>query len=147
MGGLYLLNGTRYWITGTLGRFSDGITTGIVIFFAIFILRTLLRRDWIAAIAGALIFSSQQQDLANALDWQVQLVVYILLFSVIIFVMLRLGLVATIASIFAINLINGITLGTDWTTWYAPTGLATMLMATAVAGWAFRQSLGDRELV
>jgi serine/threonine-protein kinase len=147
LGGLYLLNGSRYWITGMIARFSEGVTTGITIFFAIFGLRTVLRRDWIAAIAGALIFATLEGDLANAINWQVEFAVYAVLFGVLIFVMLRLGLVVTVVSIFAINLINGVTLGTDLTAWYAPTGFATMIVAIAIALWAFRQTLGERELV
>jgi hypothetical protein len=123
------------------------VTTGITIFFAIFGLRTVLRRDWIAAIAGALIFATLEGDLANAINWQVEFAVYAVLFGVLIFVMLRLGLVVTVVSIFAINLINGVTLGTDLTAWYAPTGFATMIVAIAIALWAFRQTLGERELV
>jgi predicted Ser/Thr protein kinase len=147
LGGLYLLNGPRYWITGMIARVSEGVTTGITIFFAIFGLRTILRRDWIAAIAGALIFATLEGDLANAINWQVEFAVYAVLFGVLIFVMLRLGLVVTVVSIFTVNMINGITLGTDLTAWYAPTGFATMIALVAVTFWAFRQTLGDRELV
>ena len=145
--GLYVLNGTRFWITGMLGRLTEGITTGLVIFFAIFGLRTLLRKDWIAAIVGAVIFSLQQQDLVNALDWQVQFMIYLLIYSAIIFVMLRLGLVVTVAAVAGLNILNAMTLGTDWTTWYAPAGFATMALLTGISLWAFRLALGDRELL
>jgi predicted Ser/Thr protein kinase len=147
LGGLYLLNGPRYWIAGMISRLSEGVTTGITIFFAIFGLRTILRRDWIAAIVGALILAALEGDLANAINWQVEFAVYAVLFAVLIFVMLRQGLVVTVVSIFTVNLMNGITLGTDLTAWYAPTGFATMILMVAVALWAFRQTLGDRELV
>jgi len=128
-------------------RISEGVTTGITIFFALFGLRTILRRDWIAAIAGALILATLEGDLANAINWQLEFAVYAVLFTVLIFVMLRLGLVVTVVSIFTLNLINGITLGTDLTAWYAPTGFATMIVTIVITLWEFRQELGDRELV
>ena len=79
MGGLFLLNGTRYWITGVLGRISEGMIYGLGIFFAIFGFRTVFRREWIAALAGALTFLMLQGDLANAISWQTELAVYVLL--------------------------------------------------------------------
>ena len=147
LGGLYLLNGPRYWITGMFGRVSEGVTTGIAIFFVLFGLRTILRRDWIAAIVGALILATLEGDLANAINWQVEFAVYAVVFAVLVFAMLRLGLVVTVVSIFTINLMNGITLGTDLTAWYAPTGFATMIVTIAITLWSFRRTLGDRELV
>jgi len=147
MSGLYLLNGTRFWLTGVLTRFSDMITTGIIIFFAIFGLRVILRREWIAAIAGAVIFTAQASDLANAVNWQVGVIVYLLLYGAIIFLMLRKGLVVTMTAVFTINLLNGITLGSDWTTWYAPVGFATMILAIAIALWAFLRTVDGRDLL
>jgi hypothetical protein len=73
--------------------------------------------------------------------------VYILLYTAIIFVLLRLGLVMTVTTVFMFNFFNGITLGTDWTTWYAPAGFATITLLLVITLWAFRQALGDRELV
>jgi uncharacterized membrane protein len=62
------------------------------------------------------------------------------------FVLLRLGLVATISAVFFLNLINGVTLGTDLNTWYAPTGLASIALILAIVVYVFKQSLGAREL-
>jgi hypothetical protein len=39
-----------------------------------------------------------------------------------------------------------ITLGTDWTTWYTPAGLASFLLLLGIAIFAFWRSLGTREL-
>jgi hypothetical protein len=147
MNGLYAASGTRYWITSVLSRFREGIGTGIIIFFAIFGLRTLLRRDWIAAIAGAVIFTSQQSDLVNAVNWQVNVIVYLLVYTIIIFLMLKMGLVVTIATVFTINTLNGISLGSDWTLWYAPAGFATMILAIAIALWAFLYTVDGRDVL
>jgi serine/threonine protein kinase len=147
MGGLYLLNGTRFWIAGLLGRAHEAINTGLTIFFVIFGLRTLLRRDWIAALAAGLIFAAIQGDLANSLDWRSQFAMYFVLITALVFVLLRLGLLVTVTAIFALNTVNGITLGTDWTAWYAPTGFATIGFLLVLTLLAFRQSLGNRELL
>jgi uncharacterized membrane protein len=99
-----------------------------------------------AVIVASLIFSLLQADLANFTHWQVELVAYIVLFSVLTFVLLRLGLIATISAVFFLNALNGTTLGTDLSAWYAPTGFATIALMLAIVLYAFRQSLGDRAL-
>lgn len=146
MGGLYLLNGPRHWAAGMLDRVSEGMTTGLVVFFVIFVLRTLLRKDWLAAIVGSLLFASMEGDLVNSVHWWTDFAVYVALFTGIVFVLLRFGMLASIAAVFFINLINGVTLGTDWTTWYAPTGIATLTVALGIALFAFKQSMGGAKI-
>jgi hypothetical protein len=147
VGGLYLLNGTRQWIAGMLSRASEGLSTGLFVFFVIFALRALFRRDWIAAVAGAVLFAALQADLANDLNWGAEFAIYVVLFAALIFALLRFGLVSTISAVFFLNTLNGMTLGTNWTTWYAPTGLATMILMLIITFFAFNQSLGDRSLL
>ena len=72
---------------------------------------------------------------------------YSLAYAAIFFILLRLGLVATICAVFFINGCSAIWLGADWTTWYAPSGLASLLLLLGIAGVAFWRSLGSRGLV
>jgi len=146
-GGLYLTQGTRYWISGLFGRVTEGINTGLIFFFGIFGLRTLLRKDWIAAIAGGVLFSVVQGDLVNSLNWQAELAILIVIITGLVFALLRFGLLVSIAAVFALNTVNGITLGTDWSAWYAPTGFATAAVVLGITALAFRHTLGDRELL
>jgi predicted Ser/Thr protein kinase len=145
-GGLFLLTGTRQWFAGIFNRAADGLESGLFFFFFIFALRTVLKKDWIAAIVAAVIFSLLQADLANATHWQVELAAYTALFSVLTFVLLRLGLVATISAVFFLNTLNGTTLGTDLSTWYAPTGFANIALMLAIVLYALRRSFGDGPL-
>jgi len=69
------------------------------------------------------------------------------LYMVMIFVLLRLGLVAMIAAIFFINASNALVLGADWKAWYAPSGIATMLLMLGIVIFAFWRSLGSRGLL
>ena len=66
---------------------------------------------------------------------------------VLMFVLLRFGLVAIMAAACFINSIDAITLGGDWKTWYAPAGLATVTMLLGIAVFGFWRSLGQRELI
>jgi len=56
-GSLMLMEGVRHWVSFMLTQLSGGIGSGFTIFFIIFCLRTVLRKDWIATIIGAFIMS------------------------------------------------------------------------------------------
>ena len=46
-----------------------------------------------------------------------------------------------------INAFSAIWLGADWKAWYAPAGIATILLMLTIALIAFWRSLGSRELL
>ncbi len=142
-GGLYLLNGTLTWFAGILGRLHDGVQSGLLIFFCIFGLRVVLRNDWVAALAGALLFAATEGDVANAPSVALAFAVMAGLYSVLIFALLRVGLLAAVFAVFSLNMLNGVSLGTDWTTWYTPNGLATAAVLLGLSLFAFAQSLHD----
>lgn len=74
-------------------------------------------------------------------------IILVSMFGILIFFLLRSGLVTTMSAIFFIDGTNAITLGTDWKTWYAPAGLATLLFLLCIVLFAFWRSLGSRELL
>ncbi len=78
---------------------------------------------------------------------QVKALIYIVIYFAIFSVLLRFGLVAMISAVFFINSFSGMGLGLDWTTWYAPYGLATMVLLLAIAGAAFWRSPGAQDLL
>ena len=144
--GLYLLYGPRQWVAGNIAHVGEALRSGLVVFGTLFVLRTILKRDWISAIVAAAMFSLLEDGIANSIDLPGELLVSIVVYTVLMFVLLRFGLVATISVVFFANSINGITLGTDPTAWYAPTGFATIALVLAVTFLAFKQSLGTNGL-
>jgi serine/threonine-protein kinase len=144
--GLSLTLGTRQWIAGFAGGVSSALQSGLIVFFVLFGLRTLLRKNWLAAIVASILFALLQEDLGNSINWQAEFVAGVIVYFALIFVLFRFGLVATVAAMFVINASNAIPLGSDFSTWYAPTGfVSTALLALIVFG-AFRLSMGDRQI-
>ena len=142
-GGLYLQNGPRYWICGTLyPRVIEGIGSGLEIFFVIFGLRWLLRKDWAAAIVGGILFTAIQGDLVSASNWQLVFAMFVVLLTALIFALLRFGLLVTVTAVFALNTVNAVSIGTDWNAWWVPTGVATAAVLLALTAVAFRNSYG-----
>ncbi|MBS1876056.1 MAG: serine/threonine protein kinase [Acidobacteria bacterium] len=142
VGGIYGLQGTRPWVGVAIGRVGEGLQVGLLVFFMLSGLRYLLRRDWIATIVGALAMTFTQSDIAYSSNQALAFGLYVVLYGGLIFALLRLGLVVAVAEVFFINTINAITVGADWTAWYAPPGLALMALVLGVALFSFRLSLG-----
>jgi serine/threonine-protein kinase len=144
---LHFAMGTRQWVGGHAGGLGQALRTGLLIFLAIFGMRQILRRDALAAVAVALMFTMVQGDVIYAQNWALMTLLYVAIYSALAFVLLRYGLVATIAAVFFADSGNAVLLGWDWNTWYAPYGIASLLLLIAIAVWAFWRSLGGRELI
>jgi len=128
------------------GILEGALFFGLLVFFSICGLRLLVKKDIPAAILAALLLLLSEGGLFTSSNWKVMAAIHIGMYSVLLFVLLRLGLVATMAAVFFIDATNLITLGADWKTWYAPSGLATFLLLLGIAVFAFWRSLGTREL-
>jgi serine/threonine-protein kinase len=146
-GGLFYAEGARHWIGGTAGCLGGALRIGLTFFFALFILRMLLRRDWLAAAVATVFGIFMEGGVINSHNWQLRAVVYALVYFTIFIVLMRFGLIATISAVFFINSFNALTVGLDWKAWYVPYGLATMMLLVAITGIAFWRSLGSRGLL
>jgi serine/threonine-protein kinase len=147
-GGAWLFAlGTRQWIGGHAEQFAAALTTGLVIFFCMFGMKMLFRNDIIAAVVAALLFTFSAGNVFSAQNMALTAGIYVTIYAVLLFLLLRLGLVATIATIYFLDTFNAIVLGSDWTTWYAPSAIATIALLLCISVFAFRTSLGDRQLL
>jgi hypothetical protein len=147
VGSLFGLLGTRQWIGGHAGTLNGALQTGLIFFFVIFCLRVVVRKDVLAALVAATLFTLVNGSIFASPHWQLSLAIYSGLVTMLMFCLLRFGLVTTMASVFFINSCNNITLGTNWRTWYAPYGIATLCLLLGIAVFAFWRSLGERELL
>jgi serine/threonine-protein kinase len=144
---LFAAASTRHWVSSIASTLGNALWMGIIIFLAVFGLRHILRRDWLAVLAAAALFTTMEGGAMRSSDFAVMFSLYVVVYGVLIFLLLRFGLVATITTIFFANSFNTIGLGTSWKTWYTPLGLATVTLLLSIAVWAFVRSLGGRELI
>ena len=143
---LHYLLGARQWIGAHADTANSALGTGLFVFLTIFGMRLLLRNQLLAALAAAAIFTFAQSEVAGP-HWWILALLYASVFTGLIFVLLRCGLVATVSAVFFIDAVNGMALGTDWSAWYIPASLATLLLLIAIAAFAFWRSLGGQELL
>jgi serine/threonine-protein kinase len=141
---LQTLQGGRAVVGFVLDVLASGMFAGLALLFVLFLLRTLLRRQWAAAavfvaIIVAVAISSAQGEvpllflafpLVAALLW--------------VFILTRLGLVAAIVNFFCVSLLTDFPITTEASAWYAGIGYAGLLVFAAVALYGFFTALGGR---
>ncbi|MGA8102840.1 MAG: serine/threonine-protein kinase, partial [Candidatus Acidiferrales bacterium] len=111
--------------------------------FVLFLMRTLLRNEWAAAIAFVLLHSVLLA--AGSQYPTVTFVIFLLLTSLAVFLIIRLGLLAQVACfIFQFCLLENFPLTTQVSSWYAGIGFAGILAMAAMAFYGFYMSLGGR---
>jgi predicted Ser/Thr protein kinase len=137
--------GARHWIGVIAAVLGGALRTGLIIFLVVFGLRVLLRRDFLAVLAAAVLFSVTESESLSE-GW-ILFAIYLAVYGVLIFLLLRFGLVASITTVFIVNTFNTISLGASLKTWYTPPGLASLCVVLGIAIYAFWRSLGGRELI
>jgi serine/threonine-protein kinase len=141
----YLLD-ARHWIGAQAGGANDALSLGLFIFLTIFAMRRIVRNELLAAVAAALLFTLSEGEVAGPSWWLIALL-YGVAITALIVVLLRVGLVATIAAVFFVDAVNGMALGKDWSGWYAPASLATAMLLVGIATFAFWRSMGGQALI
>jgi len=75
-------------------------------------------------------------------------VVYVVLYAILIFVLLRLGPLTMISALFFLNAMNRLCLGSDWKACWAPYGFATIVLLIITASYFFLAlSAGTRAII
>ena len=134
---------TRAWVALHASTLAGALLVGLVSFFALTGLRRLVKKDVVAATIAALFFTFSNSSNFTSANWQVKTVIYLFIFSVLMMVLLRFGLVTIIAACFFIDTFDGFALGADWKGWYAPAGLATVALLGTIAVYTFTRSQGS----
>jgi hypothetical protein len=137
--------GARPVIADLSNNLIGSVGVSFVILFTLFVLRALLRKEWLAAIVCVLLvtfFRPPSSDPFSA----VTLVSILITTSLTVFLFLRFGLLAVIASLFFQGLLGGFPLTAQMSAWYAGLSIAGMLLIAAMALYGFYTSLGGRPM-
>jgi hypothetical protein len=150
VGTLDVLLGPRQIIVKVADLLFAGPFSALAILFLVFLLRLLLRREWAAAalivllptVAGTLQTSAGASTGSLLLSAATGAVVG----GVLVFVVLRVGLLASAATVVFDNLLRSFPITTQVSAWYFGIGLTGIVLLLAMAGYAFYTSLGGQPL-
>jgi serine/threonine-protein kinase len=129
-----------------LGTQPGAMIAPIGVFFLIFGLRILVRRQWIAlglAFALMSLLQGLQTQQTTVLGWVTSAAVW----GLLIFVIVRLGILAAVISFVYANLLLALPLTTDLSSWYANRAWFGLAVLAAVTAYGFYLSLAGRPLL
>ena len=145
LGSEYFLSGARSALGVWLLRIPYSVRAALMIFFLLFLLKVLLRNQWLAGAAYALIFPVLNGLRGNA-TWVDDLETFIIECIVVIAV-LRFGLLTlTVAAFFADGLMGSIPASIHVSAWYFGGAVLMLVSAILLAVWAFYTSMAGQRL-
>jgi len=130
-------------------RLANALTSGLELFMLLFLLRVLLRRQWLAALVfvSLLVFvdngSGQYPSTAAMVG---ATVLFGVIYTLFVVIMLRLGFFALITTLFVVNGTLQLFLTLDFGQWYGQSSLMVIVLLSALAWWGFHLSLAGRPL-
>jgi hypothetical protein len=144
LGDLGTLLDLRFVFGGLLGIVVASLATGMACVLLFLLLKLLLRRDLLAALALALVAIGLQMLAYPAGSLWVNTVMTLVIGGALFLLLRRFGLLAVVAGFFFSNLLREFPLTLDVTSWASGPSIVVGLTATALAATAFRIALGDR---
>jgi len=134
----------RYWIADILGRAHAAAEFGLVVVFTIFCFRAALRKDWIASLAAAVLFTLGESDFWRGSALWLNFLFFMVIFTLLVFVLLRLGLVSTMVAIFFANSLLRIPGAQGLTKPYEWAVVAYPALLVVIVVWAFWRTSGQQ---
>ncbi len=139
----YLLGGR--WLLGVgLGLLIGSIRSTWMFFFVLFLLRVLLRRTWLAAVAFTLLFTAPLLLMSHypLLEGPVRLAIY----AIAALAVVRFGLVALAAGLLTAEFILNAPVTANLSSWYVGSMAFAYLSVLTLALWACWTSLAGQRL-
>jgi predicted Ser/Thr protein kinase len=115
----------------------------LMMLMLLFVLRLILRKEWLAAVAFVIILTASRYSGAGD---QVALTLgtYVLIYALLVAILLRQGLLATVITMFIIDATNSALSTRDVFAWYGLSSLVAGLLVAGTAVAGFRLSIGRR---
>jgi predicted Ser/Thr protein kinase len=139
----YLLGGRQ--IAGAwLGELLNSISSTLVFFLALFLLRVLLKRRWLAALAFVTVFAtplilaSRHPGLAGPM--------FVAIYTIAAVAVVRSGLVTLAAGILTANILSTVPVTANVSSWYVGSSVFAYSTVLALSLWGFYTSLAGQRL-
>ncbi len=139
----YLLGG-RHVLGAFLFQIPDSIEATLLFFFLLFVLRVVLKKEWLAAVVFVAIWVTLKA-LGSDYPW-IEGGAYALLYGGATLVVFRSGFVTLGVGIFTTELLANVPITLDFSAWYFGSVWLAVLGIAALAAWGFYNSLAGQKL-
>jgi len=145
MPALESLMGVRYELSNLLNALNSAVFGGLLNLFILFLLRVVLRKQWIATFAFVAI-ASVTQAFGSSTPW-VDYPVAAITGLVAAFILLRFGLLAAMSATACLQLLESCPPTLDFSSWYIGLALIPPAAVALIALYGFRTALAGRPLI
>jgi serine/threonine-protein kinase len=135
----------RHMTSLFLGTLLDYIGTALGCVFFFFLLRVLLRNQWLAS-AGVTILLTLVSGIYSVNHPVISAALNLVPAALVIFITIRFGLLAMIASFFTTTMLIQFPVTTDFSTWYAGSTIFAFAVVLALTVFAFHTAVAGRPL-
>jgi serine/threonine-protein kinase len=128
-----------------LGVLPNSIMSTLGVFFILFMLVVIFRREWLAA-SAFVVFLTVISVVASAGSAIVATPIRLLQYVLMMFVMLRFGLLPFVVGSCIVNILLYFPITGDFSAWYAGSAIFALAFVVVFSAWAFHTALGGRPL-
>jgi hypothetical protein len=143
LGSTAFLMGTRRVLGAWLWLLANSLQATLACFFLMFILRVLLRKPWLAALAFVALWAAIK--LQGNPHWIREAPGYLVVYGVVAFMILRFGYITLATGIFVVDLLLNIPITTNPAAWYMSGSLFVLTTIAAMTLWGGFIALGRQE--
>jgi len=150
LGGVPFLGNSDYLVGGrtAMGAWLKQVASSILgtlqFFFLLLLLKVVLRKEWLAAIAFVAILAVPRGLLDS--HPAIELPTLILVYSIAVLIVLRFGLIPLAVAIFTVDMAGNLPLSSDLSAWFTVNSLAALGSVLVLAVWGFYHSLGGQPI-
>jgi serine/threonine-protein kinase len=138
------LGGFRRVLGATLSQGPATVQSTLLFFMMIFLLRWLLRRQWLASVGFVLIWVALQT--LTSTEPVLDGIAFTAVYGVAAVVLVRFGFLAMAVGILVADSLLQAPYTTDFSAWFAPVSLFTIAWVLALAVYGFHTALAGRRL-
>jgi Protein kinase domain len=140
------LGGFRFFSNSILDMLIVEVGGSLILFMTLFLARVLLRNQWIAAVVWVAGWAVVRTLRVSSGSHLYLAVLYTLVYSLLVFTLLRFGFFALIVTVFVLDAMGGSFFTTDFSAWYGQSSLLVVILVAAMAILGFRLATASRPL-
>ncbi len=140
----YFLQGARSALGAWTAHIPSAVMTTLIFFFLLFIMRALLRNQWIAAVAFVALWTTIQG--LGSRHPMIDIPVFLALYTISALALVRFGLVTLAVAVFVADAMGGVPITANPSMWYFPSTVFVVGSIVAFAVWAFLAATAGHKL-
>ncbi len=144
LGATDFLLGARPVLGSWLWHLTTSVQFTLVFFFVMFLLRVIMRKPWIAALAFVAVWTAIKT--VGSHHVLIDVSTFAAIYGIAAFVVLRFGIIALATGMFTVDLLLNIPITTNLSSWYMGGSVFVILTVVGLAVWGCYTALAGQKI-